>query len=93
MKEKFKEYLKSKGYKEFTPKNLPSTVFDYCNRIDYIKWIENYNSWNDIVINIDKLLQEYGESGIKEHLGKKSHSAVINALIRFKEFLIYYDFK
>ncbi len=88
LKEQFQYWLKIKGYSEYTPKGLPSTVYDYPKRIEYIIWYEKLKSWQDVVININRLLKEYDENGIKSEIGKKSHSAVINALRRFNEFCI-----
>lgn len=87
MIEKFKDYLRQRGYSEYTPTHQPSTVHDYPRRINYVIWLEKYQSWNDVVINIDSLLSNYGKGGSKESLGKKSNSAVINALKRFYEYL------
>jgi len=89
LKEEFRNYLREKGYSEFTPKGLPSTVYNYPVRIDYIIWFEKLHSWQNVVDNIDRFLIEYDKGGIKEKVGKKSNSAVINALKRFKEFLDY----
>lgn len=86
---KFKDYLVSFGYKEFTPKGLGSTAFDYPKRIRYIVWYENYKSCIDVVRNIKGLLKEYDIGGIREDIGQKSNAAVINALKRFEEFLVY----
>ena len=86
-KESFKDYLRQNGYKEFTPSGNPSTVYDYAKRIDYIIWLENFSSWQDVADNIDRLLKDYGEFGARAKEGKKSHCAVINALKRFSEFL------
>ncbi len=85
-KNKFKEWLIGRGYKEYTPSGLPSTVYDYLKRIDFVIEQERYNSWQDVANNIDFLVKEYGESGRKADLGRKSHNAVISALRRFREF-------
>lgn len=84
----FKNWLIDNGYKEYTPSGLPSTVFDYVKRINFIINEEHYSSWEDVINNIDSLIDLYGEHGAKSELGKKSHNSVISALRRFKEFLI-----
>lgn len=88
MKEQFKRYLIKKGYREFTPSGNPSTVYDYTKRIENIIVWENYEGWGDVAKNINKLCVEYSEYGSKSHLGEISHKSVINALRRFKEFLV-----
>ena len=85
MKEKFKAYLISRGYSEFTPSGQPSTVYDYARRIDYVCEWENMN-WEMLKAQINRIVPEYDKGGAKEHLGNKSHKAVINALLRFQEF-------
>ena len=52
----FKKWLIDKGYKEFTPKGLPSTATDYVNRIRYVIWYERLFSWQEVVNNIDRYL-------------------------------------
>lgn len=84
----FKEYLISKGYKEFTPSGHPSTAYDYCKRIRFVMETENYLSFNNVVNDIDKLLIDYGPFGCKAKLGAISHNSVISALRRFKEFIL-----
>lgn len=83
----FKNWLVNRGYKEYTPSGNPSTAYDYVKRINFVIEQEHYNSWQNVADNIDFLLREYGETGRKAMLGKKSHNAVISALRRFKEFL------
>lgn len=84
----FKEWLKEKGYSEFSKSGNLSTCTDYPNRINYIIWYENLSSWQDVVNNIDVLLPAYSKGGKREKIGQKSHNAVINALRRFCEFII-----
>ena len=86
MKKQFELYLISKGYKQFTPSGHPSTVYDYCKRIDFIANEEGLN-WTDLAKQIEKILPLYDDCGPKQDLGRKSHHAVINALRRFSEFL------
>ncbi len=85
MKEKFLKYLGKIGYKQTTPSGNPSTAYDYANRVDKIRIIENI-TWQDLSENIKKYLEIYDKGGLKENEGKKSHNAVINALKRFSEF-------
>ena len=93
IKEKFTQYLKDMGYSEFTPKGTPSTVYDYLGRIDYVIYYEQFMDWFDVIENIEQLLQDYSRHGIKEDIGSKSNNAVISALRRFNEFLVYLEAK
>ncbi len=86
MKERFKEYLIAKGYREFTPKGNYSTVYDYIRRVDNIQRSENL-SWEIFNSNMSSIVSKYDIGGEKEDIGKKSHSAVINALKRYEEFV------
>lgn len=86
MKEQFKEFLVKQGYSVTTPSGNPSTVYDYAKRIDKVCEWEN-TTWAGLAENIGVIVAQYDGGGIKEELGRKSNSAVINALKRFSEFL------
>ena len=86
MKEDFEAYLVARGYKQVTPSGKPSTVYDYCRRIDFIVQEERC-TWQELAEKIDDILPCYDSGGSKEGLGRLSHSAVINALKRFSEFI------
>jgi hypothetical protein len=86
VKKQFETFLREKGYSQKTPSGAPSTVYDYSKRVGRVcKW-ENM-TWMELADNISTILVLYGVGGIKEDKGKLSHSAVINALKRFSEFL------
>ena len=88
MKENFIEYLKRKGYKEYTQTGSPSTIYAYIKGIErVIKW-EGLDDWTDVKNNIDHLCEIYGEGGTKEKLGQQSNNTIICALLRFREFLV-----
>lgn len=86
MKEAFKKYLIDRGYKYVTPSGNPSTVDDYCNRVDRITAEENL-TWQELVERIDDILPYYDKGGRKQYIGEKSHRSFINALKRFSEFV------
>lgn len=86
MKKAFESYLKECGYTIQTPSGNPSTVYDYCRRIDAVARNEGL-SWEEMVARIDDILPQYDNGGSKQHLGVKSHRSVINALKRFSEFV------
>ncbi len=80
----YRNFLIERGYSLVTPSGNPSTVDDYCHRIDFVCEIEDIE-WVDIPAHIDRLLKEYGMGGAKQHLGAKSNNSVINALKRAYE--------
>lgn len=93
MREQFKAYLIKEGYKEYTPSGLPSTVYDYIKRIDFICEEEGLLSWTQLASNINHYVINYDVGGRKESVGELSHRAVINALKRFRDFLYEIDYK
>lgn len=85
MLNEFLKYMIDKGYKELTPSGNKSTAYDYTKKVEKICKDENITI-STLVNDINKYIKEYDIGGIKEEEGKKSNSAVINALKRFKEF-------
>ncbi len=85
LKEKYREYLIKKGYKQVTPSGRDSTVPDYLRRIDGICEWENI-TWEKLYENIEYYCSLYEYDGPKSDLGAKSHNAYISALRRFNEF-------
>lgn len=84
--EQFEKYLEKRGYSKLTPSGLPSTIYDYAHaRIPFVLRTEKIDIIN-LCLNIDYYVKTYDFDGTKEHLGNKSHRAVINALKRFSEF-------
>ena len=80
---RFEEYLEFSGY------SLGTTTVDYAQRrMSFVLQTENINI-TELIVNIDSYIKAYDFGGTKEDLGKKSNRAVINALKRFKEFLIH----
>ncbi len=82
----FEEFLKSEGYKEYTPAGNPSTVYSYSNAVENVRQSENLG-WNELVEQIENLVALYGPGGSKEEEGRKSKSTVINALKAFGRFV------
>lgn len=86
MLKNFYDYLVMKGYKEVTPSGNKSTASDYVYRVEKVCHDEKI-SVTKLASNIAQYVKEYDVGGIKEELGKKSRSSVINALKRFEEFI------
>ena len=86
MKEAFDKYLTSRGYSKVTPGGHPSTVYDYCRRIDFVAKEEGV-SWAGLAERLADILPQYDVGGCKQKLGSRSHNAVICALKRFSDFL------
>lgn len=86
IRENYRKYLIAQGYKVYTPKGLPSTVWQYIGSIEKVCEWENI-SWSDIKYNIDELVDEYSPYGKYAKRGALSHNTVISALRRFREFV------
>ena len=86
MLKSFVEYLVSKGYREYTPSGNPSTAYDYSKRVKKVCEREKC-SLKELSDNIDDIIDKYDVGGKEEAFGRRSNSAFINALKRFKEFL------
>lgn len=86
MLENFKKYLIDQGYSELTPSGNPSTVYDYMKRVERICERENITI-KDLGDNIRFYVEKYGPYGKEADFGKRSHSAFINALRRFEDFI------
>ena len=85
MDKQFRQHLISEGYSEMTPSGNKSTVYDYSMRVSCIMEWEGL-SWEELVRDISTIEQKYDIGGEKEDIGKKSHSAYINALRAFRRF-------
>lgn len=87
MLENFKYYLIQHGYSQFTPSGKSSTVYDYIKRVEKVSERERVSVKN-LSENIDFYVLKYDTHGSEEEFGKISHSAFINALKRFRDFIL-----
>ncbi|MBE6455301.1 MAG: hypothetical protein E7014_02490 [Alphaproteobacteria bacterium] len=87
MLNKFREYLISKGFKEFSASNRSSTVIDYAWRISKIIEQEGITV-EQLSTNINKYIELYGKLGEKWSTGQRSHQSYINALKNFRKFIL-----
>ncbi len=86
MRREFEQYLLQNGYKKYTSKGRPSTVYDYIKRIDAVcNWEQM--TWDLLARSISEILPEYEQGGAKAYLGMKSHNAVRCALRCFERFV------
>lgn len=86
MLDRFKRYLIEQGYSEYTPSGNPSTVYDYCKRINKICERENV-TMTDLANKIDYYVDRYDTFGPETEFGKRSHNAFISSLKKFREFV------
>ena len=86
MRKAFENYLVKCGYRQVTGSGNPSTVYDYCHRVDRVARKENL-TWEEMAEKMGEILSLYEKGGIKQEQGRTSHGAVINALKRFSEFV------
>lgn len=87
MKKQFEKFLIDQGYKQTTPSGNPSTVYHYIGWIERVCEKEG-RSWIQLAANIDSIVRRYDVGGIEEEYGNQGHRTVINALKRFREFVL-----
>lgn len=83
----FEAYLINAGYSTETPSGHPSTVYSYIDAIERNVLDDEHITWEILKTNIDSIVTKYDVGGVKEAVGAKSNSTVINALKRFKDFV------
>lgn len=82
----FRKYLVEKGYKEYTPSGLESTVGQYIDAVEKVLEEERL-SVEEFNRRINEICFLYDIGGAKESLGERGHRTVINALKRYREFI------
>lgn len=81
--DEFVDYLVNRGYSKHTPSGLPSTAIQYAD------WINKVSEWEHMTLkelnnNIGILCLKYEH----DENGQLGHRSVINALKRYREFLL-----
>lgn len=87
MEKLFQDFLKQKGYSEYTPSGNKSTVYDYSKRVNRVREWEKL-TWDGLIADISRIVQLYDVGGEKEDIGMKSNRAYINALRAFQKFVL-----
>lgn len=82
----FGKYLVEKGYKEYTPSGLESTVGQYIDAVEKVLEEERL-SVEEFNRRINEICCLYDIGGAKESIGERGHRTVINALKRYREFI------
>ena len=82
----FRKYLVEKGYKEYTPSGLESTVGQYIDAVEKV-FEEEKMSIEEFNRRINEICCLYDIGGAKESIGERGHRTVINALKRYREFI------
>lgn len=82
----FRKYLVEKGYKEYTPSGLESTVGQYIDAVEKVLEEERM-SIEEFNRRINEICFLYDIGGAKESIGERGHRTVINALKRYREFI------
>lgn len=82
----FRKYLVEKGYKEYTPSGLESTVGQYIDAVGMV-FEEEKMSIEEFNRRINEICCLYDIGGAKESIGERGHRTVINALKRYREFI------
>lgn len=84
--EKYEIWLQNKGYSRVTSSGRPSTTYDYAKRVKQVASEEGMEI-HELAECIDDILPQYSPGGVKADKGAVSHSAVLNALKQFKNFI------
>ena len=87
LEKEFLKYLIKQGYKEYTSSGMPSTALQYVSAVKEVisrEWL----SEDSFKKQIKEIISKYDFGGKEEVYGMKGHRTVINALKRFREFLI-----
>lgn len=97
-KDKFKEWMKRKGYSEFTPEGLPSTIFQYCYYIERVMERAGIKSWSELTPHLRKIIVCFSDIAKKEEMKYwgTAYPTVINALETFEWYVLelsYQDYK
>ena len=80
LKEDFKSYLAESGYE-------PTVVYAYPRGIGIV-CAEEHISWKTLLQNINKIIPLYSKDGVKEDIGNYQNKTVINALKRYRDFVL-----
>ena len=80
LKEDFKTYLTESGYEL-------SVVYAYPRAIGIV-CAEECISWKTLLQNINKIIPLYSKDGVKEDIGNYQNKTVINALKRYRDFVL-----
>lgn len=87
LEREFLNYLIKQGYKEYTTAGMPSTALQYVSAVKEVasrEWLSEASFKKEI----KEIISKYDFGGKEEVYGMKGHRTVINALKRFREFLI-----
>lgn len=89
-KDKFMEWMKGKGYSEYTPEGLPSTIFQYCYLIERVMDRAKIKLWSELtphLRNIIKCFRTLNKKQERKYWGKE-YPAVANALQTLEWYLL-----
>lgn len=89
-KDKFMEWMKGKGYSEYTHDGLPSTIFQYCYLIERVMDREKIKSWSELTPHLRSIIKCYTVLNInqeKKYWGKE-YPAVANTLQTLEWYLL-----
>ena len=84
----YEAYLIKQGYAVETPSGHQSTVYSYIRAIERHVLEEEHLTWDGLKNNIDRVIPKYDVGGAKADIGAIGNYTVINALHRFKEYLL-----
>lgn len=86
-KSNFVEYLVERGYKKYTPSGNRSTAFQYADGVEKVRQRERLTE-TEMTKNIGMLIKKYDIVGMESEFGSRGHGTIINALKRYREFIL-----
>ena len=87
MTKDFENYLINNGYKLFTAKNQPSTVFDYLIAIRWVAKWEN-KTIDELAESISEIYPKYESTGEHSIRGKMRSRSIKCGLRQFHKFVM-----
>lgn len=82
--------MKSKGYSEYTPDGLSSTIFQYCYYIERVMEREKIKSWSEMTCCLRHIIKSFRGKNKKvaKKIWGKAYPTVVNALETFEGYLL-----
>lgn len=87
-KEKFVNWLREKGYKEYTNDGLPSTILQYCYCIERVMEKELIGDMSHLVFFIRYIISNYKTSAFEKKYWKTQFEETVRALEVFEWYLL-----
>lgn len=87
-KDKFVDWLREKGYKEYTNDGLPSTILQYCYAIERVMEKEQIDSMSHLTFLVRYIINNYRNSISERKYWKTQFEETVRALEVFEWYLL-----